>query len=293
MNLQQLEYLKGIAETKSFTLAAEYAHVTQPALSKAISKLEEELEVTLIERDGRNINLTEFGEAFLKHGKSALNSIEKGIKEIEDMKKDNENSIYISSTPCISATFIHFVIRDFLSLYNNTKFQFSNESTEKILHNLNNNKIDIGFFESIHDIESFKEIEFKEVKKERYVLVVPKSHYLASRDEVSLKDLRDESFIIVSEYKDKIIDCYEKIGYVPKILVQPREAGIMGVLVLVSAGAGITILPNTQMINTNKISILDIKEDIGYKTIYMGWNMKKSKVTIVKKFKEYITKSYE
>ena len=94
----------------------------------------EELGVTLIKRDGRDINLTEFGEIFLKHGKSALSSIKEGIKEIEDLKKKNENNIYISSTPCISASFIHFVISHFLNLYNGTKFQFSNESTKNILH---------------------------------------------------------------------------------------------------------------------------------------------------------------
>lgn len=94
----------------------------------------EELGVTLIKRDGRDINLTEFGEIFLKHGKFALSSIKEGIKEIEDLKKKNENNIYISSTPCISASFIHFVISHFLNLYNGTKFQFSNESTKNILH---------------------------------------------------------------------------------------------------------------------------------------------------------------
>lgn len=293
MNLQQLEYFKSIAETKSFTLSAEYNHVTQPALSKAISKLEEELGVTLIERCGRDINLTDFGEIFLRHIKSALDSIENGIKEIENMKKYDENSISISSTPCISASFIHFVISDFLNLYNRTKFQFSNESTEKILHNLNNNSIDIGFFDSIEDIDKFKDIAFEEVKREKYVLAVPKSHYLATKDEVSLKNLRNESFIMFSEYKDKIESRYEKLGYTPKISVQPKEAGLMGVLVLVAAGVGITILPNTQMISTNKISILDIKEDIGYKTIYMGWNKKKNDISIVKNFKEHITKSYK
>ena len=293
MNLQQLEYLKGIAETKSFTLAAEYAHVTQPALSKAISKLEEELGVTLIKRDVRDINLTEFGEIFLKHGKSALSSIKDGIKEIEDLKKKNENNIYISSTPCISASFIHFVISDFLNLYNGTKFQFSNESTKNILHNLNNNKIDIGFFESIENIEDFREVEFEKIKKEKYVLVVPKNYHLASKHEVSLKDLKDEFFIMVDEYKNKIVKYHEKIGYIPKILVQPKEAGVMGVLVLVAAGAGVTILPNTQMINVDKISILNIKEDIGYKTIYMGWNKHKSEVAIVKNFKEFVIKKYK
>lgn len=64
MNLQQLEYFKIIAETKNFTTASDILSVTQPALSKAISKLEEELDVKLFQREGRNIKITEFGDVF-------------------------------------------------------------------------------------------------------------------------------------------------------------------------------------------------------------------------------------
>lgn len=79
MNLQQLEYFKLIAETENFTAAANLASVTQPALSKAISKLEEELRVPLFERNGRSIKLTSFGKVFLRHADIALTEIEKGI----------------------------------------------------------------------------------------------------------------------------------------------------------------------------------------------------------------------
>ena len=73
MNLQHLEYFKVIAETKNFTTASNILSVTQPALSKAISKLEEELEVSLFEREGRNIKITKFGEVFLKYADSGIN----------------------------------------------------------------------------------------------------------------------------------------------------------------------------------------------------------------------------
>ena len=90
MNLQQLEYFKIICETKNFTLASNILSVTQPALSKAISKLEDELNVTLFEREGRNIKITKYGETFLKYAESALNEIERGKEMLEDMKNRNQ-----------------------------------------------------------------------------------------------------------------------------------------------------------------------------------------------------------
>ena len=98
MNLQQLEYFKVIAETKNFTTASNILSVTQPALSKAISKLEEELEVELFQREGRNIKITEFGEVFLKYAKNALSEIEIGKFKLQDMKNNNDKIISISST---------------------------------------------------------------------------------------------------------------------------------------------------------------------------------------------------
>lgn len=68
MNWQQLEYFKTIAETQNFTVAANLLSVTQPALSKAISKLEEELNVSLFEKNGRNIKLTRFGRLCIWDG---------------------------------------------------------------------------------------------------------------------------------------------------------------------------------------------------------------------------------
>ena len=88
MNLQQLEYFKVIAETKNFTEASNILSVTQPALSKAISKLEEELDVKLFQREGRNIKITKFGEAFLKYAKEALNEIERGKLKLKEMKNN-------------------------------------------------------------------------------------------------------------------------------------------------------------------------------------------------------------
>ena len=95
MNLQQLEYFKVIAETKNFTTASNILLVSQPALSKAISKLEEELNVPLFEREGRNIKITKYGDVFLKYAESALNDIERGREKIQDMKNNNDRVISI------------------------------------------------------------------------------------------------------------------------------------------------------------------------------------------------------
>lgn len=289
MNLQQLQYFKVISQTKNFTTASNILSITQPALSKAISKLEEELDVQLFEREGRNIKITKYGEVFLKYAESALNDIEKGIEKIHDMKTNNDNIISIASTYCIGATFIPFLISNFINSHIQTRFNFNNQSTEEIFKDLKYERVDLGFFDSIEKIDKYSEIETILVKKEEYVLIVPKNHHLANREEVELKELKDEYFIAYNDRNnEKKISYSELIGYTPKIAVEPTEATMLASLV--AAGAGIAIILNTPMINTNKLSIIKINDYIGRKNIYMGWNRNSYYSKTIEEFKKYVIK---
>ena len=287
MNLQQLEYFKIIAEVENFTTASNLLSVSQPALSKSISKLEEELEVPLFEKNGRNIRLTHFGKIFLSPTNTALLEIEKGVKELKDIINPNTGSISISSTSSIGTYFMPFIISNFLNKNPNTKFQFSHDSVKNIICNLKSKKIDLGFYECIDTINLPHEIESIPIKKEEYILIVPKNHHLAKKSEVSLKELENESFVASClENKDKLLSYSDFFGYTPKISIRPSESSMLEGLV--AAGAGISIVPNTPFINTNTVSILKIKEKIKDKTIYMGYLKNSYMSPIAKIFKDYI-----
>lgn len=292
MNLQQLEYFKVITETKNFTTASNILSVSQPALSKAISKLEEELDVELFQRVGRNIKITEFGEVFLKYADSALSEIERGKLKLQDMKNNNDMIISISSTYCIGSTYIPFLISNFFNHNLKVKFNIDNQSTKEILKELRDGNIDFGFFSEIEDLDKYPEIESALVKNEEYILIVPKNHRLANEEEVYLKDLKEEYFIAYDDKSDNVIQSYsELIGYTPKVYAQPSEGSVLAGLV--TAGAGIAIILNTPMINTNKISTIKIKDDIGYKSIYMGWNKNLNMSESKKEFKDYVVSMNE
>ena len=290
MNLQQLEYFKTVAETENFTKASKLLLVTQPALSKSIAKLEGELKVPLFEKSGRNVKLTRFGKLFLVHAERALVEIEKGIKELDEMVSDTTGTVSISSTSRVGAYFMNFIISDFLNDNPNVKFQFNQQSVTEIIEDLKKGKIDIGFYdnhtEPIWDIN----IESIPIKKQEYILIVPKNHKLAGRGEVSLKELENESFIAFCEgSKDRILSCTVALGYTPKISIQPKGANIGSVIEgLVSAGAGISVVPDSPTINTNTLSKINIKETIKERIIYMSYLKNSYIPPIAKLFRDYI-----
>lgn len=290
MNLQQLEYFKTVAETENFTKASKLLLVTQPALSKSIAKLEGELKVPLFEKSGRNVKLTRFGKLFLVHAERALVEIEKGIKELDEMVSDTTGTVSISSTSRVGAYFMNFIISDFLNDNPNVKFQFNQQSVTEIIEDLKKGKIDIGFYdnhtEPIWDIN----IESIPIKKQEYILIVPKNHKLAGRGEVSLKELENESFIAFCEdSKERILSCTDALGYTPKISIQPKGANIGSVIEgLVSAGAGISVVPDSPTINTNTLSKINIKETIKERIIYMSYLKNSYTPPIAKLFRDYI-----
>lgn len=287
MNLQQLEYFKTIAETENFTTASMLLSVTQPALSKSISNLESELNVPLFEKSGRNIKLTRFGKLFLIHATSALNALEKGVKELQDIIDPIAGTISISSTPSIGTYFMPSLISNFLNKSPNTKFQFNHQPVSQILNDLKTGKIDLGFYYNVDEIISNNDIKSIPIKKEEHVLIVPKNHSLSNKSEISLKDLKDESFVAFCEKnKDEMLSYSKFLGYTPKVSIQPSEASMLEGLV--AAGAGISIVPNTPIINTNNISIVKIKENFKDKYIYMGYLKDSYMSPIAKVFKDYI-----
>ena len=290
MNLQQLEYFKTISETENFTTAANLLCVTQPALSKAISKLENELNVPLFEKSGRNIKLTRFGKIFLNHTNIALMEIEKGIKELQDIINPVTGTLGLSFTSSLGTYFMPFLISSFLDNNPNTTFQFNQQSVSEIIINLKNGKIDLAFCDCIEDINCHHEIQSMPIKKEEYVLIVPKNHALSNKVEISLKELKDESFVAFCQTnKEKMLSYSECLGYVPKVSIYPSEANMLEGLV--AAGAGISIVPNTPIINTNTLSVIKIKENLKDRVIYMVWNKNSYMSPIAKVFKDYVISS--
>ncbi|WP_238916878.1 LysR family transcriptional regulator [Clostridium sp. YIM B02555] len=289
MNWQQLEYFKKIAETENFTEAANLLSVTQPALSKAISKLEEELEVSLFEKNGRNIRLTRYGSMFLKHAETAISEINEGIQELKDMVNPTTGTISIASLYTIGTHFIPTIISEFLNESPNIKFEYCMESTVNILKGLENGNFDLGFYDEIEaNITNNKEVESIPIKREELVLIVPKNHHLAKNTEISLEDLKDENFVFYSERtKSKICSLFENCGFIPKVIMKPSQNSLIGTG-FVSAGLGISVVPNTPNLKADGVAILKIKENHCYRTIHMGWRKNGNMSSSAEKFKEFI-----
>lgn len=121
MELLQLRYFQKVARMENMTKAAEALHIAQPSLSKTISRLEEQLGVQLFERNGKRIRLNKLGAHFLGRVENALRELEDGVREVRDLREQEEGSVSIGSA---TAKMLPSLIKAYLLQKPNAKLRF-------------------------------------------------------------------------------------------------------------------------------------------------------------------------
>lgn len=266
MEWQQLEYFKVTARFQHMTLAAEELKLSQPALSRAISRLEAELGVPLFDRQGRSIVLNKYGKLFLSHVNRILYEFEESKREIEDIISPDSGEVSLGFLHTLGASSIPELIKGFSRKYPEIRFTLHQNNTEVLINQLFSGEI--GLCMSYPD-ESLEGVNWTRLWSEELYVIVPSDHRLAGCSTIDLKEIEDERLI---SYKEgygtrKIIDEFlKKAGISPKITFESDE--VHTVIGFVAAGLGIGMIPDSGGIYPKEISVLHVnspecRRDIG------------------------------
>lgn len=145
MNIQiaQLKYFLALATTKNYSTAAQQCNVSQPALSMAIRKLEEELDLMLIDRKKNPITLTEKGEIIATQAVKLLDELSVLERMASDLHQDKLNgSLRLSVIPTLAPYLVPIFIKKFSNDYPGIELIIEEETTKSIIHRLKNSEID-------------------------------------------------------------------------------------------------------------------------------------------------------
>lgn len=270
MNLNHLHYFRVLAKVEHYTQAANQLSITQPSLSHAIASLEKDLGTYLFEKQGRNVRLTKYGRFFLTYVDSALDTLEKGEKELHNLVSPSNGLIDLAFIYTLGPTFIPNLIKTFLQneAYKNISFSFSQGNTKHIINGLKNEKFDLAFCSFV---ENEPDIDFIPIIQQELVLIVSHDHPLASQDTIDLKDIGDYNFIFFNKESGirPIIDkLFTQVNVTPKILCEVEEDG--AVIGLVSINYGIAVIPNISMLSHSNVKVIKIINPIYERFIYLA-----------------------
>jgi DNA-binding transcriptional LysR family regulator len=241
MELNQLYCFLQVAKTQHMTHAADQLHITQPALSKNISRLEEDLGVKLFDRQGKNIRLNEYGRVALRYTEQVFYELGDMKAELEQLAAGQAGHIRIGSGyPSGEPNFLQTAIRSFALARPDVRFSLIQYSTRNLLFALENREIDIA----VTSKPILKtDILWRELFTERMGIILSVDHPLAAKETVSLLDLQHERFYCNNTNSDVYDLTYAfctQAGFRPEIHFEGEFPSFIGEAI--SMGYGVSII---------------------------------------------------
>lgn len=235
MNLQQMHYVKVIAETKSMNKASKILHISQPALTKQLKLLEDELKTIIFDRGNSGCHLTKEGELFLKETEKILNQVE-SLKQQFVLRE--KKVINMGALPSIATHFLPSIVKKLKTLGYKINIQVMDTSNQ-IKSLLNEGKIDVGFGQDVKNRDYAYSILI-----EPYYLIVPHSHPLRTANSISLSELASQNMIVQTlpcDIRISFDDYLQRNGIVIENMMEVGQND--SILSLVKNDVGLTILP--------------------------------------------------
>lgn len=245
LDLKQLQYFISVTEQMNFSKAAEKLHISQPSLSNAIKKLEHEIGSPLLNRNTRNLQLTEAGELLYERAKVIIKNMEVLKIEMDEVIVHGTSEVTIGVMESIKH-WLPKVIAQYKSNYPQMTIHLVDIlGSKRVKKSLKGYKTHVIITNQRMDDE---ELEVQSLYEERLVAVLPLNHPLAEKDRLTIADLCNEPFIISTEgfqTRLDILSAFEQVGL--KMNIQYEIERFETAVSLVRENLGITILPENYL----------------------------------------------
>ena len=244
MTLQTLEYFIAVAQYQNFTKAAQACHVTQPALSRAIRALEEELGCALLLRSGRTAVLTDEGEACLTGAKRVMSQCEELKSRVQNSNRENQQPLRVG-----------YIIASGLNAFMRCLEKKRPEGPPFLMDTVYGDVGEIkralrtGELDAIilprPCVSDLADVEWVEILRSGFYAIVHKNNVLYERKSLKMAELRDQNFIMWAKrdmpfiYAEEVLAC-QKAGFTPRIVDEAAKMGDMMAKVALYNGLGLT-----------------------------------------------------
>ena len=245
METRRLEYFVVLTSERSFSSAAARLHISQPALSQQIRRLEADVGARLVDRSVTPFELTPAGVRLLAHSRNLLAEMEQIDGLLTDVRTGRVGRLRIGIVPSLLYGDVPGVIRTFSRHYPDVERKLFKQSTTELIDALVMGQTDVGF---MYTKPRSVPLSHSELYRDPYVVVLPADHALAGRSEVRLIELRDEEIMMfprhgAPEAHDALISACLSVGF------SPHHTMIDGTsytdqIGFVGAGLGVSLVPS-------------------------------------------------
>lgn len=299
MTTNQLKYFITAAETLSFTEAGKLHYISQTAITQHIQSLEDQLGVKLFSRNKKRVYLTPAGEIFYMEAKALLERSKLAVNKARNAADGVSGSLNIGYVKGQAFSLTGPLIKEFYLHNPSVKFQLFRQAHLDLLMNLEQGKLDF-IFNIVYGNTDLTDFSYRRISSDRLYAVLPSGHPYAQLSSIRRYNLREEPFLLTKYYEDPsakkyghiIPDKYAESGFIPKINGRSTDAETL--MVLVAAGIGITILPESivrAFSNTSDLSFVPLEGEHEHVDIMAIWK-DNSMNPVTNVFKNYVLSQY-
>lgn len=294
MNIDQLKYFVSVVENKNFSVAAEECFISQSSLSKNIKSLEEGLgNIQLFDRSGKKVVVTEAGNAFYKYAQNMLEEYRAMRRAMRRFSKDTREVIHVGTIPVINDYGLTDVFHDFQKVYPNIQLQLVEDNSIPIVDRFEKKMIDIAFLRDNYLPKETNSFNKYLLVEDELVLVVNRNHPLADREEISLVEAKEDTFLFLSTKSGMYQSCHrqcEKSGFEPTERVLDVRSSTIRNLVAQGQGVSLMMYRSVKNAGDDRIRLIHLKNPITIGlTLVVRKNMNSDAVDT---FTEYVCDSY-
>jgi DNA-binding transcriptional LysR family regulator len=245
MELRHLRYFVAVAEELHFRRAAERLHISQPPLSQQIRQLEEELDVQLLERSRRRVELTAAGAAFYERAREILDAVDDAARLARQVQRGDVGRLSVGFVGSAMYSLVPDVLRAFRSRREAVDLRLRELTSAAQLDQLESGRIDVGF---VRPTTPRSGIVTETVLREEIVVALPESSALAERDEIDLDALRGKPLVLLSRttspgVRATLEAATRQFGGEAQLVQEAAE--IQTVIGLVAGGVGFSLVPGS------------------------------------------------
>lgn len=276
MELRTLRYFQAVAEELSFSKAARRLRIAQPALSRAVRELEQELGGELFKRNKRVVKLTPAGLVLLRGADTVLGQCEDVVRRVQRTMRGQEGEVRLGFIGPPTQRFLAGLVKAFRARHPGVSVQLEERTPERVWEMVSKDRLDVGLTRPVTAGDKLG-LKTRLIQKESMCAVLPKDHPLAKVKRLTWEQLKSESLILLARregvglYEAAMNGC-RKAGFSPRIVQTPSIVGT--VLTYVAAGMGVGVVPETvEALNTASEVIFKPLHPAQTVELVMVWNV--------------------
>ena len=246
MELRHLRYFIAVAEEENVSRAAGKLHLSQPALSRQIRDLEDELGFLLLERSAKSVRLTDAGRTFLTEARAVLERADEAVKAARE-SASGAGELHVGYAPTLTARILPQTLRAFQASLPKIRVRLHDLSTEEMLAGLREEKLQVAFVIKL-PASMLRGLQFEELMRDDFCVAVSPEHPFSRKRSVTLEEVAREPLVTYSrkdypEAYESLIALFAAVKSKPRIAEEHDSASSL--IAAVEVGNAVTIAPRS------------------------------------------------